>query len=128
MPGKRLLEPIHPGEILREEFLEPLGISMNALARALGVPPGRISQIVNGKRSISADTALRLGRYFSVSPESWLGLQADYDLRVARRHRGTEIEARVPVRTEPANVGRSRLPSLDSIAGVLAIAEGEEHG
>lgn len=81
-----ILDPIHPGEILLEEFLKPMGISINKVARDIGVPPGRISQIVNGKRSISADTALRLGVYFGVSPELWLGLQTDYDLRIARRH------------------------------------------
>ena len=79
------LEPVHPGEILMEEFLKPMGISINRLARDIDVPPGRISTIVNGKRSISADTALRLGLYFGVAPELWLNLQADYDLRVARR-------------------------------------------
>ena len=79
------LDPIHPGEILMEEFLKPMGISINRLARDIEVPPGRISTIVNGKRSITADTALRLGLYFGVSPELWLNLQTDYDLRVARR-------------------------------------------
>jgi len=96
MAGKaKLLEPIHPGEILLEEFMKPLGISMNRLARDLDVPPNRISLIVNGTRAITADTALRLGLYFRVSPELWLTLQADYDLRVARRERGVEIERRV---------------------------------
>ena len=97
MARKRELELIHPGEILLEDFLKPLGISMNALATALDVPAGRISQIVNGKRSITADTALRLGRYFGVSPETWIGLQSDYDLRVARRGCGEEIERTVSV-------------------------------
>src|SRR5262245_34360516 len=78
------LDPIHPGEILREEFMKPHGVSINRLARDLVVPPGRISAIVNGKRAITADTALRLGRYFDVSPEVWIGLQADYDLRLAQ--------------------------------------------
>lgn len=82
----KLLDPIHPGEILLEEFMKPMEISINKLARDIGVPPGRISTIVNGKRSISADTALRLGIYFGVSPELWLGLQIDYDLRVARHN------------------------------------------
>jgi addiction module HigA family antidote len=89
------LEPIHPGEILLEEFMKPLGVSINGLARELLVPPGRISAIVNGKRAITADTALRLGKYFGVSPELWTGLQADYELRVARREVGEEIEERV---------------------------------
>ena len=79
------LDPVHPGEILMEDFLKPLGISINKLARDIDVPPGRISTIVNGKRAITADTALRLGLYFGVTPELWLNLQTDYDLRVARR-------------------------------------------
>lgn len=81
----KLLDPIPPGEILLEEFMKPLGISINALSRAISVPPNRISEIVNGKRSITADTALRLGKYFSVSPELWLDLQSDYDLRLVQR-------------------------------------------
>ena len=89
------LEPIHPGEILLEEFMKPLDISINRLAREIAVPPGRISEIVNGKRSISADTALRLGRYFSVTPDVWLGLQNEYDLRVARQEIGQELEKRI---------------------------------
>ena len=91
----RLLKPIHPGEILLEEFMKPLGISINGLARDIGVPPGRISAIDNGKRAITADTALRLGKYFGVSPEIWTGLQADYDLRVAKRTSWPVIEKRV---------------------------------
>ena len=91
----RLLEPIHPGEILREEFLKPMGISINRLARDIVVPPGRISEIVNGKRGITADTALRLARFFGTSPEVWLGLQSEYDLRVAKQTIGKEIEQRV---------------------------------
>ncbi len=75
--------------------MKPAGISINRLARDIVVPPGRISEIVNGKRSVSADTALRLGRYFSVTPETWLGLQADYDLRVARKAIGAEVERRI---------------------------------
>lgn len=89
------LDPIPPGEILYEEFMKPLGVSINALAREIAVPPNRISDIVNGKRSITADTALRLGKYFSVSPETWLGLQADYDLRVAKRTTWLKVEPRV---------------------------------
>ena len=95
MARQRKLEPIHPGEILLEEFMKPMGITTNRLARELGVPPGRISAIANGKRSISADTALRLGKYFGVSPETWTGLQADFDLRLARREVGAKIEKRV---------------------------------
>jgi addiction module HigA family antidote len=91
----KLLEPIHPGEILREEFLAPMGLSINRLAREILVPPGRVSEIVNGKRGITADTALRLGRFFNTSPEVWLGLQAEYDLRLAKRSTWTEIEKRI---------------------------------
>jgi antitoxin HigA-1 len=78
------LPPVHPGEILWEEFMKPLGISQNRLGRDLGVSPRRINEIVHGKRSITADTALRLSRYFGTSAEFWLGLQTDYDLDVAR--------------------------------------------
>jgi len=91
----KLLDPIHPGEILLEEFMKPMDISINRLARDIAVPPGRISGIVNGKRSITADTALRLGKYFSVSPQTWMGLQAEYDLRVAQRTIGPELDKRV---------------------------------
>lgn len=91
----KLLPPIHPGEILFEEFMQPMGISINRLAREIAVPPGRISTIVNGKRGITADTALRLGKYFGVSPEVWMGLQSDYDLRLAQRTVGAEVEKRV---------------------------------
>lgn len=93
MPKK--LTPIHPGEILLEEFMLPNDISINKLARDTAVPPGRISEIVNGKRGITADTALRLGKYFSVSPETWMGLQADYDLRMARKTIGKEVDKRI---------------------------------
>jgi len=96
--AKKLLDPIPPGEILLEEFMRPLGVSINRLARDVGVPPNRISGIVNGKRSITADTALRLGKYFGTSAETWLDLQSDYDLRMIRRTAGDEIEAQVRVR------------------------------
>jgi addiction module HigA family antidote len=89
------LDPIHPGEILHEDFMKPMGVSINRLARDLVVPPGRISAIVNGKRAITADTALRLGKYFGISPQTWMGLQAEYDLRVAQRSIGAEVERRV---------------------------------
>jgi len=86
------LEPIHPGEILLEDFMKPLNVSINALSRHVNVPPNRISEIVNGKRSITADTALRLGKYFNVSPEIWLDLQNDYDIRLAQRTTWPKIE------------------------------------
>ena len=94
---KELLDPIPPGEILQEEFMRPAGISVNALSRDIDVPPNRISEIVNNKRAITADTALRLGKYFGVSPELWLDLQSDYALRMARRTVWQEIESRVRV-------------------------------
>ena len=78
------LPNIHPGEILLEEFLAPMGISQNRLARAMGVPPRRINEIVHGKRSVTADTALRLARYFGTTEAFWMGLQADFDLEEAR--------------------------------------------
>jgi len=86
------LAPIHPGEILREEFMKPRALSQNALARALNVPPRRINEIVLEKRGITADTALRLARYFGTSAEMWAGLQADYDLCRARHEKDKEIE------------------------------------
>jgi len=98
MEENELLDPIPPGEILYEEFMKPIGLSANQLARDIDVPPGRISEIINGKRSITADTALRLGKYFSVSPDIWLNLQADYDMRIARRTTWPMIEPRVRVR------------------------------
>jgi addiction module HigA family antidote len=85
------LDPIHPGEVLNEDFMKPLGISINRLSRDLHVPPNRVHGIVHGTRSITADTALRLGTYFGTSPEAWLNLQTEYDLRVARRRAGEEI-------------------------------------
>ena len=74
------LEPVHPGEVLLEEFLVPMELSQNALARGVGVPPRRINEIVHGTRRVTADTALRLGRFFGTSPEFWLSLQMDYEL------------------------------------------------
>ena len=86
------LKNIHPGEILLEEFLVPMSLSQNALARALAVPPRRINEIVLGKRAITADTALRLARYFGTSEQLWMGLQADYDLEEARKQIGRKID------------------------------------
>ena len=89
------LPPIHPGEILREEFMKPRGLSQNALARALRVPPRRINEIVLERRGITADTALRLARCFGTTAEIWTGLQADYDLRLARYQKERQIEREV---------------------------------
>ncbi|MBN6110927.1 HigA family addiction module antitoxin [Xanthomonas bonasiae] len=86
----KTLPNIHPGEVLLEEFLIPLGISQNALARAAGVPPRRINEIVLGKRSVSADSAIRLAAVLGTSERFWLGLQADYDLEQARRALGAQ--------------------------------------
>jgi addiction module HigA family antidote len=89
------LPPIHPGEILREEFMKSRGLSQNALARALNVPPRRINEIVLQKRGITADTALRLARFFGTSAEMWTGLQADYELRLARYEKAGAIAREV---------------------------------
>ena len=89
------LTPIHPGEILLEEFLKPMGLSQNRLALSIGVPARRINEIVLGKRRITADTALRLGRYFDMSPQFWLGLQTDYDLDVAADVLGSRLNRKV---------------------------------
>jgi len=85
------LRNIHPGEVLLEEFLNPMGISQNALARAIGVPPRRINEIILGKRAVTADTALRLATFFGTSEGFWLGLQADYDLEETRHDIGKEL-------------------------------------
>jgi antitoxin HigA-1 len=95
MPVKTATEPIHPGEILLEEFMRPLGISINGLALELRVPATRISAIVNETRSVTAETALRLGRYFSTTSEFWMNLQRDFDLRVATNESRREIERSV---------------------------------
>jgi addiction module HigA family antidote len=89
------LPPVHPGEVLLEEFLKPMQLSQNRLALDIGVPPRRINEIVLGKRSVTADTALRLARYFGTSPQFWLGLQADYDLDVAMDELGDRLEREV---------------------------------
>jgi len=100
MTNKKELDPIYPGEILREDFLEPLGISINRLSRDISVPPNRISEIVNGKRAITADTALRFQRYFGIDAQFWLNLQNEYDLRVLKRKARNDIELRIiPVET-----------------------------
>jgi addiction module HigA family antidote len=92
------LDNVHPGEVLLEEFLAPLGISQNRLARDIGVPPRRINEIVHGTRAITADTALRLARYFGTSEGFWMGLQADYDLEEARKRLGDSLRRDVKSR------------------------------
>ena len=92
MPKSRRLPPVHPGEILREDLMAPLGLSINGLARDLRVPVTRMSEIVNARRSITADTALRLARYFSTTAEFWVNLQSAYDLDVATRASAKRIK------------------------------------
>lgn len=82
---KRAIAPIHPGEILLEDFMKPLGISQSALAKAIAMPAPRINEIVHGNRSITADTALRLGRYFDTDPQSWMNLQSHYDIEIGKQ-------------------------------------------
>ena len=89
------LAPVHPGEVLLEEFLKPMELSQNRLAIDIGVPARRINEIVLGKRRVSADTALRLGRYFEMSPQFWLGLQMDYDLDIEEDKLGPRLEREV---------------------------------
>ena len=89
------MRPIHPGEILREDFLVPLGMTAHALSQAIRVPATRVNDIVNGRRGVTADTALRLARYFGNSPEFWLNLQAAHDLRVAEREAAARIEREI---------------------------------
>lgn len=93
-----LIEPIHPGEILMEDFIEGFGITQNRLAVAIGVPPRRINEIVHGKRGITADTAIRLARYFGTSDELWMNLQSNYELRLERRALGDKVAAITPLK------------------------------
>jgi addiction module HigA family antidote len=92
------MKPPHPGETIKEEYLVPLGMSVNALAKELGIGTPRLNEIVRGRRGITADTALRLARYFRTSPELWINLQAFYDLRMAQRKCGHTIERQVKPR------------------------------
>ena len=95
--GTPVMTPVHPGEILLEEFLEPLGISQYRLAKDISVPPRRINEIVHGKRSISADTALRLARFFGTSDRFWLNLQVRYDLEIVKERLGSKLQREVSV-------------------------------
>ena len=103
------LAPITPGDILLEEFLKPMNISQNQLARDINVPPNRISQVIHGKREITTDTALRLGRYFSIEPEFWVNLQTRYNMKRARREVGAKIEKEVKVHLSAT--GQGELPA-----------------
>jgi len=96
--AEKRLAPVHPGEVLLEEFLKPMGLSQNKLALSLGVHPRKVNEIVLGKRRVTAETALRLARYFGTSPQFWLGLQADYDLDVASDDLGERLDREVRVR------------------------------
>jgi addiction module HigA family antidote len=98
----RKLDPIPPGEILLEEFLKPLRISQNQLARTLGVPPGRINDVIRGKRAITRDTATRLAIYFRTSPDFWINLQARYDAKIATRDLLPLITKMIRTRSQPA--------------------------
>lgn len=110
MSRPKKLPPVHPGEILLEEFLKPLGMSMNKLADELHMPANRVTQIVEGTRSITGETALRLARYFGTSPEFWLGMQKDYDLQVARDEFEAEVDRQVGrVRRQPKEIIRTVL-------------------
>ena len=100
--NRKKLPPVHPGEILMGEFLEPMGISQYRLAKDMSVPPRRINEIVRGKRSVNADTALRLGRFFSMSPQFWLNLQTRYDLEVEKDRLGSRLEDEVQSLREAA--------------------------
>ena len=91
------LSPITPGDVLLEEFLRPMKITQNQLAKDINVPANRVSQIIHGKREITADTALRLGKYFGIEPEFWLNLQVRYNMKIARSKVGNEIEKEVKV-------------------------------
>ena len=96
--AKTRLNPVHPGEVLSEEFLKPMGLSQSKLANAVGVPPRRINEIVLRQRAITADTALRLARYFGTTPQFWLNLQRNYDLRRAEAAVGARIRAEIEAR------------------------------
>jgi addiction module HigA family antidote len=99
--ARRKLPPVHPGEILLEEFLLPLGISQYRLAKDVSVPPRRINELVRGLRAVSADTALRLARYFGTSERFWLNLQARYDLEVEKDRLGQRLEREVTILARP---------------------------
>jgi len=99
MMTDKLYPPIHPGEILMEEFIRPMGITQNKVAVAIGVPPRRINEIVLGKRRITAETALRLGRYFGMSAQFWINLQSRYDLEVETDALGDALETIEPLQT-----------------------------
>ena len=108
MSTKELLDPIKPGEILKDDFMEPLNISMKQLAKDISVPFNRISEIVNGKGAVTVDTALRLQRYFGIEAQFWLNLQSEYDLRMMKQQIWTDIEQKIiPVQRFDINRARA---------------------
>lgn len=109
-PYERDLAPVHPGEVLKEEFLEPYDLSQYELARRTGMPAQRIGQIVHGKRSITADTAWRLAMFFENSPQFWLNLRAHYDLEVAAQEHGEELVKAVPSTVKDIRAGKVSSP------------------
>jgi len=120
------INPVHPGEVLMEEFLEPLGVTQHRLAVEIGVPPRRINEIVHGKRRITADTALRLARYFGTTDRFWLNLQTRHDLEIEKDHLGAALEAIRPLKSpcphptgKPGNVrdSRRRAAPFDGVDG-----------
>lgn len=118
--AKARFEPIHPGEILEEEFMRPLGLSANSVARRIDVPVTRISEIVRGKRGITADTALRFARLFGTSSDLWLGLQAEYDLRVAQRDlAGAALSRIVPLKRPSSDYGHRAAGTPSEVAEKL---------
>jgi len=100
----RKLSPITPGDVLLEEFLRPMNITQSQLSKDISVPANRVSQVIHGKREITADTALRLGKYFGIEPEFWLNLQMRYNMKTARSKVGKKIEKEVKVYSPPAEV------------------------
>ena len=94
---KNGMRPVHPGEVLQEDYLKPLGLSVNALAKALDVPTSRMNDIVHERRGISADTALRLERYFGSDAQGWLNMQATYDLKIAQKIAAKQLQAIAPM-------------------------------
>src|SRR5699024_12727501 len=109
MMASTLYPPVHPGEVLMEDFIEGFSITQNRLAVSIGVPPRRINEIVHGKRAITADTALRLGQYFGVDPQFWLNLQTRYDLEVAQDREQDQVAAITPVQAASSGNRGSRV-------------------
>lgn len=105
------LAPLHPGEVLFEEFMKPMGLSQNRLGRDLGVTPRRINEIIHGKRGVTADSALRLARYFGTSARFWMGLQSDYDLETAEDKLSEKITNEVKLSQQVGRVNSERIPS-----------------